>query len=74
VTDKEIIDIIRESALWKTLSPSEKVEAITYALKAAGRQLYFSEEEASYLSEVVGEIYSGYIALVDSRANIGPIH
>lgn len=74
MTDREIIDIIRESALWKTLSQREKVEAIAYALETAGRRLYFSEEEASYLSEVVGETYSGYVALVNSGAGIRASH
>jgi len=33
MTEKEVIEIVRESHLWESLSQNEQQEAITHALK-----------------------------------------
>ncbi|GAB4388548.1 MAG: hypothetical protein Kow0025_08520 [Thermodesulfovibrionales bacterium] len=63
MTDREIIDIVRGSDLWKTLSAKEKVDAIAYALRAAGRGHYLSERDAACLMGAGGDTLASCLAL-----------
>jgi hypothetical protein len=47
VTVNEIIDIIKQSPLWETLSPEEQTKAINYAFKVMGLKTENIEEIAS---------------------------
>jgi hypothetical protein len=40
MTEREAIDIIRDSTLWDELSKTEKAEAITYAIEIAKRTIH----------------------------------
>jgi isopentenyl phosphate kinase len=53
MTAKEIIEIISNSSLWKTLSLKERAEAATYAMKISG-----INHENEDVSELIGEVYS----------------
>ena len=39
MTEKEAIEIIKDSALWEDLSKTEKAEAISYAIGLAKRNI-----------------------------------
>lgn len=39
MTEKEAIDIIKDSALWEELSKTEKAEAISYAIGLAKQNI-----------------------------------
>jgi hypothetical protein len=54
MTAKETIEIISDSSLWKTLSISERLEAIAYAIKIAGITL-----DSEDVSDIIGEVYKG---------------
>ena len=50
VTINEVIDVMRESPLWETLSPEEKIEAINYAFEIMGLRTENIEEIVSVAS------------------------
>jgi hypothetical protein len=52
MTAKEVIGIVKESKLWKTLTQKEKQEAINHALRI--NQLSMTEEN---IRTTVGEVY-----------------
>jgi hypothetical protein len=39
MTEKEAVDIIKDSSLWEDLSKREKAEAISYAIEIAKRNI-----------------------------------
>jgi len=47
LTVDEVKEIVRESSLWKILSPQEKVEATNHALEVAGLKEENIEETVS---------------------------
>ncbi len=52
MTVNELIEIIKESKLWGSLTPKEKQEAIKYALK--NNQPSVTEQD---IKKAVGEVY-----------------
>jgi hypothetical protein len=54
MTAKEIIEIVKESKLWASLTEEEKREAVNHALKNA--QLSLAEEN---IRATVGVVYLG---------------
>jgi hypothetical protein len=52
MTAKEVIEIVKESNLWESLTQKEKQEAVNHALKSA--QLSITEEN---IRTTVGEVY-----------------
>jgi hypothetical protein len=58
MTAKETVDIIRESALWNTLTIKEKVLALAYAMEAVEGRLHEAERSQEETTDLVGEIYS----------------
>jgi hypothetical protein len=50
VTVNEVIDAMKESPLWETLSPEEKIEAINYAFEVLGLKTENIEEIVSVAS------------------------
>jgi hypothetical protein len=51
VTVNELIDAIKESPLWETLSPEEKIEAIDYAFKVMELKTENTEEVVSVCAD-----------------------
>ena len=49
VTANEVIDVMKESPLWETLSPEEQIEAIDYAFEIVGLKTENKEEIAGTL-------------------------
>jgi hypothetical protein len=54
MTAKEVIEIIKESKLWESLTQKEKQEAIKHALTCT--QPSITEEN---IESIVGEVYLG---------------
>ncbi len=54
ITASETVEMISDSALWKTLSMKERMEAVAYAMKIAG--ITFEEDD---ISDIIGEVYAG---------------
>ena len=52
MTQKEVLEIVKESKLWGSLTQSEKQEAINHALRI--NQLSMTEEN---IRTTVGEVY-----------------
>jgi hypothetical protein len=52
MTTKEVVEIVKESNLWETLTIKEKQEAVAHALKIT--QLLTKEEN---VKNTVGEVY-----------------
>ena len=50
VTVNEVIDAMKESPLWETLSPEEQIEAIDYAFEMTGLKTENIEETVSVAS------------------------
>lgn len=51
---KEIIEIISSSSLWKELSIREKMDAVSYALGIAGKEIINGDDRDN-----IGEVYKG---------------
>ncbi len=56
MTAREIIDIVRESALWDYLSISEKKDALVYAVKSI-QNVSVDKEEQVDIADIVGEVF-----------------
>ena len=54
MTQKEVIEIVKESNLWESLTQKERQEAITHALKIT--QVSMTDEN---IRNTVGEVYLG---------------
>lgn len=57
MTVKETVDVIRESALWNTLTIKEKVEALAHAMETVECRLKAVDNERNDLAERIGEIF-----------------
>jgi len=57
MTVKETVDVIRESALWNTLTIKEKVEALAHAMETVECRLKAVGNERNDLAERIGEIF-----------------
>jgi hypothetical protein len=47
VTVNEVIDVMRDSPLWETLSSEEQIDAINYAFEVVGRKTENVEDTVS---------------------------
>ena len=53
MTAKEVIEIVKESHLWASLTQKEKEEVITHAL-----QMYHGPINEENLKSIIGEVFS----------------
>lgn len=58
MTTRETIETVSNSDIWQCLSAEEKLDAISYALIAAGSRLR-PRCETSEIKDVIGETYGG---------------
>lgn len=57
MTVRETVEIIRESALWDTLTIKEKTEALAYAMEST-RCRMAGEDSGQDVSDLIGEIFA----------------
>jgi hypothetical protein len=56
MTAREMMDIIRESALWNYLSMRQKKDALVYAVERL-RSISPDNQEHDDVSDIVGEVF-----------------